>query len=241
MRRCRKIMDKITDNIKYGSTLLEYTIEFCERRTLGIIVNPDCSIYVKAPENASLEKIRDKIHLRAAWISKQKRYFESFGIHTPKRKYISGESHLYLGRQYMLRVIRSEYNRVNYKNNIIEIECRNTKNVGILLNIWYKQRAIIKFNEYTQPIIEHFNCYGVKPKEIIVHKMDTRWGSCSKNGTITLNSSLIRAPRSCIEYVITHELCHLVHRNHTKAFYELLATEMPHWEKMKIKLERIMM
>ncbi len=234
-------MDSITDSLEYGSTMLQYNIEYCKRKTLGICVHPDGSVSVKAPNEASLNRIREKVHRRAAWITKQQRYFKSFGTHAPKRKYISGESHLYLGRQYMLRVVDSKKNEVHYKGNIIEIECRHHKDSGVLLLAWYHCRAALKFQEYAEPLIKRFDQYGVRPSGLEIRKMQTRWGSCTTNGKITLNPTLIRAPRACIEYVIIHELCHLIHQNHTKAFYELLTTEMPHWEKWKSKLERIMM
>lgn len=71
--------------------------------------------------------------------------------------------------------------------------------------------------------------------------MATRGGSCTASGQILLNPRLIDAPRICIEYVMLHELCHLVHHDHTRAFYELLTQEMPDWKKWKMKLERLMM
>jgi len=70
--------------------------------------------------------------------------------------------------------------------------------------------------------------------------MKLRWGSCSANGNIILNPELIKAPKACIEYVIIHELCHLLHRNHTKAFFALQSRVMPDWEKWKNKLENFM-
>jgi len=235
-------MDQITrDCIQYGATTIDYGIEYAQRKTLSICVNPDGSVYLKAPIDATLEAVRQKVHKRANWILRQKRFFESFGIPTTKRQYISGESHLYLGRQYMLRVKESNVNAVHYQNNIIEIECRHKKDAGVLLQTWYRQRANIKFLEYAKPIIEQFSVYGVKPKSITIKKMDKRWGYCTTDGNISLNPRLICAPRCCIEYVITHELCHLIHRNHTKEFYALLTKEMPHWEKWKNKLERMMM
>ena len=234
-------MDQITrDHIQYGATIIDYDIEFAQRKTLSICVNPDCTVCLKAPVDATLEQIQQKVHKRASWILKQKRFFESFGTSTTKRQYISGESHLYLGRQYMLRVKESNVNAVHYQNNIIEIECRHKKDAGILLQTWYRQRANIKFQEYAQPIIEQFSVYGVKPHSLSIKKMDKRWGYCTIDGHITLNPRLICAPRCCIEYVITHELCHLVYRSHNKEFYALLTKEMPHWEKWKNKLERIM-
>lgn len=235
-------MDQIIrDHIQYGATIIDYDIEFAQRKTLSICVNPDSSVYLKAPKDATLEQIQQKVHKRASWILKQKRFFESFGTSTTKRQYISGESHLYLGRQYMLRVKESNVNAVHYQNNIIEIECRHKKDAGILLQTWYCQRANIKFQEYAQPIIEQFSVYGVKPHSLSIKKMDKRWGYCTIDGHITLNPRLICAPRCCIEYVITHELCHLIYRSHNKEFYALLTKEMPHWEKWKNKLERILM
>ena len=235
-------MDQITrDRIQYGATIIDYDIEFAQRKTLNICVNPDSTVFLKAPVDATLEQIQQKVHKRASWILKQKRFFESFGTSTTKRQYISGESHLYLGRQYMLRVKESNVNAVHYQNNIIEIECRHKKDAGALLQTWYRQRANIKFQEYARPIIEQFSVYGVKPQSLSIKKMDKRWGYCTIDGHITLNPRLICAPRCCIEYVITHELCHLIYRSHNKDFYALLTKEMPHWEKWKNKLERIMM
>lgn len=235
-------MAQITrDHIQYGATIIDYDIEFAQRKTLSICVNPDSSVCLRVPIDATLEQIQQKVHKRASWILKQKRFFESFGTSTTKRQYISGESHLYLGRQYMLRVKESNVNAVHYQNNIIEIECRHKKDAGILLQTWYRQRANVKFQEYAQPIIEQFSVYGVKPQSLSIKKMDKRWGYCTIDGHITLNPRLICAPRCCIEYVITHELCHLIYRSHNKEFYALLTKEMPHWEKWKNKLERILM
>lgn len=226
------------DSIQYGATFIEYDIEFVDRKTLGIKVLPNGTVSLKAPINATLDDIRNKVHHRAAWILRQKRYFESFGTPTTERQYISGESHLYLGRQYMLRIKEGKSNAVHYQNNILEVVCQNKKEAGRVLKLWYLERAQIKFPEYAKPIIEQFKAYGVQPKSVGIRKMEKRWGYCTLDGNIYLNPRLICAPRCCIEYVITHELCHLVHRNHTKEFYALLSKEMPHWEKWKAILER---
>ena len=226
------------DSIQYGATRIEYDIEFVERKTLGIKVLPDGTVCLKAPIDATLDDVRNKVHHRAAWILRQKRYFESFGTPTTERQYISGESHLYLGRQYMLKIKEGKSNAVHYQNNILEVVCQNKKEAGRVLQLWYLERAQIKFPEYAKPIIEQFAAYGVQPKSVGIRKMEKRWGYCTKDGDIYLNPRLICAPRCCIEYVITHELCHLVHRNHTKEFYALLSKEMPHWEKWKAILER---
>ncbi len=229
------------DSIIYGATRIEFSVAYANRKTLGITVQPDGFVSLKAPADAAMDDIKEKVRRRAAWILRQKRYFESFGVPTAERQYISGESHLYLGRQYMLRVKESAHNAVHYQNNIIEIECLERSGAEKLLKQWYLERAQIKFQEYAKPIIEHFAVYGVEPQSLTIRNMDKRWGYCTPKGNICLNPRLICAPRCCIEYVITHEMCHLVHRNHTKEFYALLAKEMPHWERWKAKLERMLL
>lgn len=225
----------------FGSTALDYAVTYAPRKTLGISVRPDCSVEVKAPVGATMEEIRLHVRRRAAWIYRQQCYFRSFGIHTPARKYVSGESHLYLGRQYMLRVVQGGRDEVHYRGNILEVDCRQKDDVQALMCAWYRRRADIKLHEFAVPLVERFRRYGVEPAGIVLKEMSTRWGSCTPSGRIFLNPRLICAPRICIEYVITHELCHLVHKNHTKAFYELLKHEMPRWEEWKMKLERIML
>ncbi len=228
--------------VEYGTTTIHFSVEYCNRKTLGIVVTPDCSVLVKSPCDATIEQINEKVRKRAAWIVRQQRQFRSYGVATPERHYINGETHLYLGRQYMLRVVVEQATeRVVCRANVLEVHCREKQKAKSVLQNWYKVRASAKLMEYFQPIVYRFKKYGVQPSSVFIRDMKNRWGSCTPQGKIILNTSLIRAPRICIEYVIIHELCHLVYKNHTKDFYSLLATEMPSWEKWKVKLERFMM
>lgn len=228
------------DEIKYGSTTIKYNLEFKERKTLGITVTPEMKVIVKAPELSSVEKVREKVKKRAPWILNQQSYFLSFHPRISERKYISGETHFYLGRQYLLKVQEGNHNEVKYLGGSIEVITKSKRDAGKLLNYWYRERGRIKFPEIAAPIIEKFRKYGVEPKGVQLHDMPTRWGSCTPKGKIILNPELIKAPKPCIEYVVTHELCHLVERNHTKAFFELQSKEMPDWKKWKDKLENLL-
>lgn len=228
--------------LTYGSQTIEFELIYSDRKTLGITVNPDLSVLVKAPNNASKEKIFEKVEKRASWILEQKRYFLSF---EPRRKdylYKSGESHYYLGRQYLLKIEQGKEEKVLYSGRYLVVKTQNKsrENIKKLLDAWYKERAEIKFAEIAEPLIEQFKEYKVAPKNIYIRQMKLRWGSCSANGNIILNPELIKAPKACIEYVINHELCHLLHRNHTKAFFALQSRVMPDWEKWKNKLENFM-
>lgn len=226
--------------VQYGNTDIYYSVVYSERKTLGIVVNPDGSVIVKAPIGILKEKVSEKVTKRASWIIKQQNFFKSFGKKMPQRRYISGESHLYLGRQYRLYVKEGKPNSVSFKGRCFEIVCTSKDKAESLMTAWYKERAKVKFAEIAEPIIQQFKKYGVEPKSLYIQAMENRWGSCTAKQKIILNTELIKAPKPCIEYVITHEMCHLLHKNHTKAFYELLTNEMPDWEKWKNKLERML-
>lgn len=230
----------MVDSIQFGSKIIKYQVSFSERKTLGITITPDLDIFVKAPVNTTQEKIKEKVKNRAPWIIKQQSYFLGFFPKTPQRKYITGETHLYMGRQFLLKVSQAKKNEVKYKGGYIEILTNKKSKAGTLLNQWYKERAKIKFAEIAEPLIIRFKKYNIEPTSLYVQEMKRRWGSCTPKGKIILNPELIKAPRPCIEYVILHELCHLVHHNHTKKFIDLQNKEMSDWEKWKNKLENLL-
>lgn len=230
------------EELTYGSRTISFELTYTDRKTLGITVNPDLSVQVKAPRDASREKIFQKIKKRASWILEQKRYFLAFEPSNITYLYKSGESHYYLGRQYLLKIEEGKAEEVFYRGRYLLVETKNKapEHIKDLLDKWYRERAKIKFAEYSEPLIARFKEYKVEPKELYIQKMKSRWGSCTAKGNIILNPELIKASRACIEYVIVHELCHLVHRNHTKDFFALQSREIPDWKKWKMKLERFM-
>lgn len=227
-------------HIEFGSKTIDFQLLFSERTTLGITVDPEMEVLVKAPIGTSMEKINEKIRKKAPWILKQQRYFLAFYPKITARKYVSGETHFYMGRQYLLNVIEGPKAAVKYKGRAIEISTPDKSKAGELLKAWYRERAKIKFSEIAEPIIERFKKYHVEPSALYILEMSKRWGSCTPKGKIILNPELIQAPKACIEYVITHELCHLVHHDHTKKFIDLQTKEMPDWEKWKEKLENLL-
>lgn len=227
-------------SIQFGSKKIEFLIEYSNRKTLGITVTPDLDVLVKAPIDSSINKIKEKILKKAAWIIKQQSFFLSFQPKTPERRYIGGETHLYLGRQYLLKIELSKKDSVKLKGKFIEVYTSDKSKVKGLVKEWYLLHAKSKFKEVAQPIIEKFKKHKVEPDSIVFREMPTRWGSCTPKGKIILNPELIKAPKGCIEYVIIHELCHLIYHDHTQKFIDLQTKEMPDWEKWKLKLENLL-
>lgn len=230
----------MTAAIQFGSRTIDFRLEYSDRKSLGITVTPEMEVLVKAPKNTPLEKVKEKIRKKAPWIIKQQSFFLSFQPKTPQRKYVSGETHLYLGRQYRLQVIIAVEESVKLMGKFIEVKTEDKSRTKNLIDNWYLEKARTKFDEIATPLIERFKKYKVEPSSIVLRNMPTRWGSCTPKGKIILNPELIKAPKGCIEYVIIHELCHLVHRNHTQKFIELQTKEMKDWEKWKMKLENLL-
>lgn len=230
----------MTSSIQFGSKNILFQMFYSNRKTLGITVKPDLSVLVKAPIDTSIVQIKEKLHKKAPWIIKQQSYFLSFHPRTPKRKFVSGETHLYLGKQYRLKIIEGKEESVKLKNGFLEVHTLGKLRTQQLVANWYLNRAKIKLNLIAEPLITKFKIYNVEPSSIVFRNMPTRWGSCTPKGKIILNPELIKAPKGCIEYVIIHELCHLIYHDHTKTFIELQIKEMPDWEKWKMKLEKLL-
>lgn len=231
-------MKPMVGMIEYGRETISYEVMFLPRQTLGIEVHPDQRVVVRAPLGCAEGVIAERVRRRASWISKQIAHFQRFSPRTPPRQYVSGETHLYLGRQYRLKVETGEVASVKMSRGqliVTTLGRREPDRVEAMLHRWYLDHANLVFSEVLGSCLSRFKSCP-RPR-MIVRAMQSRWGSLSQAGTMTLNANLVRAPRACIEYVVVHELCHLRHRDHDANFFRLLGRVMPDWEKRKQRLE----
>lgn len=231
-------------SIVYGRKTIDFSLLHCDRKTMEITVYPDSSVIVKAPVHSDIALIEKKIMKRARWIFRQLNYFKQFNPKTPHRCYVNGETHLYLGKQYRLKLIKGESNSVKLSRGFFHITCQSEpmpEVVKKLLNQWYLEKAQLQFAESMERCWQKFLWLGMEQPELSIRRMQKRWGSLSGKGIVTLNTELIKAPKECIDYVITHELCHLKYHHHSREFYKLLTSVISNWEKIKHKLELSMM
>ena len=236
-------MSTNSGSISYGKQNIKFNVFYVDRKTMEISVLPDTTVVIKTPLNTEFQEIEKRVKKRARWICNQISYFRQFEPRTPQRQYLSGETHLYLGRQYRLKVKCGAKEEVKLKRGCFLVTTNRKSRpdfVKKLLDEWYSIKAHNKFNECFDRCWDRFNKHSASKPEIHIRRMKTRWGSMSKKGTLTLNVDLMRAPLECIEYVITHELCHLKYHDHSKKFYEMLEKIMPGWEKRKYKLEMLL-
>jgi predicted metal-dependent hydrolase len=229
--------------IAHRSGSLAYRLRFADRRTLAISVLPDGIVAVTAPHDTPLEKIEHRIVARLGWIDRQKAYFAQYMPRSPVRQYVGGETHLYLGRQYRLRLEQGEVSNVRFSSGrlIVSVQKPDVSSlVRDAMETWYAERAQVKLPErvaLAKAQVEHL---GISHTALTIRSLKRRWGSMSSSGRLTLNRDLIKAPMSSIDYVILHELCHLAHADHGPAFYRILRRLLPDWRTRKDRLERLL-
>lgn len=228
--------------LRYGDGNIEFQLERRERKTMSISVRPDLEIEVVAPFDAPIDRIFEKVRKRAPWIRRQLHFFNQFQPRTPERQFIPGETHLYLGRQYKLKVVPHIQQQVKLYRGRIVVQSLRPKQSGLtqaLVEDWYRERAHIKFRERVAVCQQRFSKpERFEPAGLVIRQLEQRWGSMTPSGRLVLNRSLIRSSVDAIDYVITHELCHIPHDHHGAEFYRLLNRVMPDWERRKSKLER---
>lgn len=228
---------------QYGTETIRYQVHWLTtRRTMSIEVHPDQRVVVKAPDGCAEAVIVERLQKRAPWISRQIANFQKYSPKTPPRQYVSGETHLYLGKQYKLKVVVGEARSVKmFRGQLLVIvsDASDRQAVRGQIEGWYREHAKAIFKDTLDVAMGKFKSCAAP--RLIVRTMQSRWGSLSPTGTMTININLIRAPRSCIEYVITHELCHTKHRHHDARFYKLLSRLMPDWQGRKQRLEQALL
>jgi predicted metal-dependent hydrolase len=229
--------------IAYGDEVIAFSLRRQQSRTVtrvAIHVEPDARVLVDAPDTAPLPDVLAAVKKRARWISQHLHAIRTRLAHVLPREYVSGELLLYLGRRYSLKVVvePAESIETRLRGALIEVTVPEHEPNAIrsALLTWYRQRAREIIAQRLPVIAEPLQWVHELPPYRLQF-MKRQWGSCSPSGRITLNPCLVSAPREAIDYVLLHELCHLKHHNHSRAFYSMMDRFMPHWHKIKESLD----
>ena len=227
------------EQLRYGDTVIEYQLIHRRRKTLAIKVNTDLQVTVIAPVGTNYADVQAVVRRRAPWILRKQRELERYLPKIPPRQYVSGETHRYLGRQYRLKVIQDDQERVKLTRGYLHVwasDKANTRRVQRQVEGWYRRQAQRVFRERMEAMLPRFARLEIPQPEVKMRKMKSRWGSARKSGRITLNLKLMQVPKHYIDYVIVHELCHLAEHNHSKRYYALLDRMMPDWRERRQRL-----
>jgi len=227
--------------IEHAGKRIPVSVTFRQREQLSISVHPDGSVTAMAPKGRSLEEVATHLRRRLAWIVRQQRHFEKYHPLPMDKRYVSGETHLYLGRQYRLRVRQGNSASVRLVGRFFEVVVPTPgqpQAVATAMGEWYQSHAESLFSARMHDCMQTASLPRLGGKiKLQVKPMERRWGSCSRVGMITLNTSLVKMPLHCIDYVIMHELCHLRIHDHSTAFFRLLGRFMPDWKARRQRLE----
>ena len=211
---------------------LVYTIKRSgKRKKLTITVERDRSVVVHAPADASDETINRVVELKRPWIHEKIKHQQKYKNlpHPPGKELVSGESALYLGRQYRIEIIEHELEEIRFTQHFLIPSSLASRAKGSMRN-WYIARA----NEKILPRVKrHAHQLGVEYRGAKIVDNRYRWGSCTVKDSVNFNWRLIKAPMFVIDYVIVHELAHLIEANHTPRFWNIVRTQIPRLEKAR--------
>ena len=215
---------------------LEFTIRRSPRRKkLTITVERDGSVVVLAPAHTSDEKIAQVIESKREWIFTKLNHSQKYQSrpHAPGKELVNGESVLYLGRNYSLEIVKGGLKEIKFDHRFFLPDTQQ-KQRGSSFREWYIQRA----NEKIIPrVTEHAMRMGVEFNQAKIVDNRYRWGSCTVKDNVNFNWRLIKAPMFVIDYVIIHELAHLIEANHTPRFWNIVRAQSATTDKAKTWLK----
>jgi predicted metal-dependent hydrolase len=233
-------MNLINSQIQVGNYSIDVYLKNIKNMHLAVYP-PTGRIRISAPIETDLERIRLFAISKLSWIKKHQQSFNE-QIRQPKSEFLTGESHFFLGKRYILNIFekeRGQYVKLRNKNHI-DLYVKNIDsfdNRKKLLIEWYRN----EMKSLLPNLIHKWeSVIGVNVQEWGVKKMKTRWGSCNVDARrVWINLELIKKPVELIEYVVVHELVHLIEKGHGKRFYDLMSRYYPDWERCKKELNRL--
>lgn len=230
--------------LRYGAEEIEYSVIENARLTsrVRIHVDPDGRVEVERPPCAGTKDVQVAVQKRARWILRNVRAAGDARRYALPRHYVSGEAHFYLGRRHKLIVVEDGRTRSEVRlwpgRIEVTLPVADPAAVRRRLKQWYREKSEVYFERKLPELVSQFDGVAEAPKFQLL-AMEKQWGSCSPAGRMSLNPSLIKAPAHCVEYVLIHELCHLLEHNHSKRFYGLLDRHCPDWRERKRELDSL--
>lgn len=229
--------------IEVNKQRIHFEIQRKKIKNMNLRVNIDKKVYVSVPFDMKIEDVKAFIKKKAKWITKQMEYYEMFAVKKESINFENGETVIILGKQYLMNIVSDKVNSIQLKGKYIKISVKekyasDKKYLSKLYDEWLRDYELVVCKEVVTAYEKCFEKYNVKNPNIVIRKMNKRWGSClPKENKIILNLKLIKTPICCIEYVILHELCHFKYPNHSKQFYNYINVFMPDWQKRKRLLD----
>lgn len=219
----------------YGTQIIEFDVIFRKRKTLTIEVEAPSVIRVIAPEGKTKDEILETVKGKSKWIVQKLFEIREMEYRKHNKEFVNGESFIYMGRNYSLQIIVDESAKIpeaklTKGKFVVLVENKDFDRIRLALENWYKDKAKEKIAERVAYYQSHFD---QKPKRIVIKDQQKRWGSCTKDHQLLFNWKCIMAPSPVLDYVVVHEMCHMVYMNHSTEFWTLLKRILPDYEGRK--------
>lgn len=220
---------------QYGTKTIEFDIDYRDRKTLEIGIEPPDNIKVVAPKAATEEDILRVVKSKAKWIVQKLFEFKDVEHRRREKEYVNGESFMYLGRNYSLQIIVNDeiakpQTKLYQGKFYIETSTKEQDKLKQSMEEWYRQKTLEKV---TEKIAYYETYFDVKPKSIKVKEQKKRWASCTSTRDLLFNWRCAMAPANVLDYIVVHEMCHMIHLNHSKEFWDLVERVMPDYRDRK--------
>ncbi len=232
-------MHPMHDSLLLGDLRAEVTRKAIKHVHLSVHP-PTGQVRVAAPESMALGTLRLFVISKLGWIRSQQRKMQAQERETP-REFLNRESHTVWGKRYLLELAYANAApAVQLGPRKLQLQVRagtNATRSGQVLDAWYRSQvhaALPALLAHWQPRL------GVRVKQVLVRRMKTKWGSCTPStGTIRLNTDLAKKPPACLEYIVVHELVHLLEPTHNARFVALMDLHLPQWQQRRQQLNRL--
>lgn len=228
--------------VEADGNAISYTLERKPVKNINLRIRPDNCVYVSAPKDVVAKMVDAFVVEKSAYILRALKKFKDRNREAAsENKFVNGETVKFLGRNLRLKVKNASRSKVESDESYVTLYVKDVQDADLkkrVLETWLRKKCKDEITAICKKVYPQVKKYGVAFPEIQLREMVSRWGSCSpKKGFMTFNTALIAMPVSCIEYVVTHEFTHFLYPNHSKKFYQQLATFMPDWEERKKRLE----
>jgi predicted metal-dependent hydrolase len=221
--------------VQFGRTSIPYSIERGRRlKTVAIAVDSQRGVRVRAPRHTAVVKLDEIVRRRGKWITDRRREHEMLPREPTPREFVSGETFMYAGKQYRLKLVPRELGAGERVRLVGARLCvKADRQVRSSLVSWYRERAQERLDSRLRVWAERV---GVRPARVLVREQRARWGSADSKGNLRFNWRIVQASTRLLDYVVAHELVHLRHADHTRDFWATLGRVMPDYEARRERL-----
>lgn len=228
--------------VEADGNAISYTLERKPVKNINLRIRADQSVYVSAPKDVAAKMVDAFVVEKSVYILRALKKFKDKNRETvSENRFVNGETVKFLGRNLRLKIKNASRSKVESDESYVTLYVKDVQDADLkkrVLETWLRKKCKDEITAICKKVYPQVKKYGIAFPEIQLREMVSRWGSCSpKKGFVTFNTALIAMPVSCIEYVVTHEFTHFLYPNHSKKFYQQLATFMPDWEERKKRLE----